>query len=67
VGVAGGGRTWWAHVGAGFALPARSQETGWLRGVRLPSHRQVMRLVAVEAEGERVLGEYTFNHSAWVG
>lgn len=30
----------------------------------LPSHRQTMRLVAVGADGERVLGDYTFNHSA---
>ena len=29
----------------------------------LPAHRRVMKLVAVGAEGERVLGEYTFNHS----
>ena len=29
----------------------------------LPAHRQVMRLVAVGADGERVLGEYTFDHS----
>ncbi len=29
----------------------------------LPAHRQVWRLVAVGAEGERVIGEYTFNHS----
>ena len=29
----------------------------------LPACRYVMRLVAVEAKGERVLGEYTFNHS----
>lgn len=29
----------------------------------LPAHRQVVRVVAVEADGERVLGEYTFNHS----
>lgn len=29
----------------------------------LPAHRQVLRLVAVGADGERVLGEYTFNHS----
>jgi hypothetical protein len=29
----------------------------------LPAHRQVVRLLAVGAEGERVLGEYTFNHS----
>lgn len=29
----------------------------------LPAHRQVIRLVAVGAEGERLLGEYTFNHS----
>ena len=31
----------------------------------LPAHRRVMRLVAVGADGERVLGEYTFNHSPW--
>lgn len=30
----------------------------------LPAHREVVRLVAVEAGEERVLGEYTFNHSA---
>jgi hypothetical protein len=29
----------------------------------LSAHRQVVRLLAVSAEGERVLGEYTFNHS----
>ena len=29
----------------------------------LPAHRQVMRLVAVGTDGERVLGEYTFNHT----
>ena len=29
----------------------------------LPAHRQVVRLLAVGAGGERVLGEYTFNHS----
>jgi hypothetical protein len=29
----------------------------------LPAHRQVMRLVAVGADGDRLLGEYTFNHS----
>lgn len=29
----------------------------------LPAHRQVLRLVAIGADGERVLGEYTFNHS----
>ncbi len=29
----------------------------------LPAHREVVRLVAVEAGEERVLGEYTFNHS----
>jgi hypothetical protein len=30
----------------------------------LPSHRRVMRLVAVGPGEERVLGEYTFNHTA---
>ena len=29
----------------------------------LPAHLQRMRLVAVDANGERVLGDYTFNHS----
>lgn len=29
----------------------------------MPAHRQVLRLVAVGEDGERVLGEYTFNHS----
>ena len=29
----------------------------------LPAHLQTMRLVAVEASGERILGEYTFNHA----
>jgi hypothetical protein len=29
----------------------------------MPAYRNVMRLVAVEAGGERVLGEYTFHHS----
>ena len=28
-----------------------------------PAHRQVVRLVAVEGDGDRLLGEYTFNHS----
>ena len=36
-----------------------------LRG--MPAHRQVVRLVAVEAGGDRVLGEYTFNHSPHQG
>ena len=30
----------------------------------LPSHRDIVRILAVGADGERVLGEYTFNHSA---
>ena len=29
---------------------------------RRPAHRQVVRLVAVEQGGERMVGEYTFNH-----
>jgi anti-sigma factor RsiW len=29
----------------------------------LPAHREVVRLMAVDAGGERLLGEYTFNHS----
>jgi hypothetical protein len=29
----------------------------------LPAHRQVMRLVSVEEGGDRVLGDYTFDHS----
>lgn len=31
-----------------------------------PAHREVARLVAVEAGGDRVLGEYTFNHKPHV-
>ncbi|HYC36277.1 MAG TPA: hypothetical protein VEC19_07630 [Usitatibacter sp.] len=30
---------------------------------RMPAHRQVMRLVAVDEASERVLGTYTFNHT----
>lgn len=30
----------------------------------LPSHSQRVRLVAVDESGERVIGDYTFNHSA---
>ena len=29
----------------------------------MPAHRQMCRLVSVEPNGDRVLGEYTFNHS----
>jgi hypothetical protein len=31
----------------------------------LPAHREVVRLMAIEEGGERVLGEYTFNHSQY--
>ena len=31
----------------------------------LPAHVQRMRLLAVDPQGERVLGEYTFDHSPW--
>lgn len=37
----------------------------WLRS--LSTYRDVVRLVAVEDDGERVLGDYTFDHSAWPG
>ena len=30
-----------------------------------PAHVERMRLVAVEPEGDRLLGEYTFDHSPW--
>jgi hypothetical protein len=30
-----------------------------------PASVEIMRLVSVEARGERLLGEYTFNHSPW--
>ncbi|HXR55673.1 MAG TPA: hypothetical protein VN858_02660 [Casimicrobiaceae bacterium] len=30
----------------------------------MPSHRQRVRLVAVDEAGERVIGDYTFNHTA---
>jgi hypothetical protein len=33
----------------------------------MPAHVQRMRLLAVEEEGERVLGEYTFHHTPWPG
>lgn len=33
----------------------------------LPAHVQRMRLLAVEPQGERVLGEYTFHHTPWPG
>ena len=29
----------------------------------MPAQREVMRLIAIEAGGERLLGEYTFNHT----
>jgi hypothetical protein len=32
---------------------------------RRPAHQARMRLVAVSGSGERVLGEYVFNHSPW--
>jgi hypothetical protein len=32
-----------------------------------PAHVQRMRLLAVELGGERVLGEYTFDHTPWPG
>ena len=32
-----------------------------------PVHVERMRLVAVEPEGERLLGEYTFDHTPWPG
>ena len=31
----------------------------------LPAHREVVRLMAVEEGGDRLLGEYTFNHSQY--
>jgi hypothetical protein len=37
----------------------------WLRS--LPAHVQKVRLLAVEPQGERLLGEYTFHHSPWSG
>jgi len=30
----------------------------------MPSHRQRYRLVAIDADGERLIGDYTFNHTA---
>jgi hypothetical protein len=32
-----------------------------------PAHVQRLRLVAVGAKGERLIGEYTFNHTPWPG
>ncbi len=34
---------------------------------RLPAHVQWLRLLAVDPQGERVLGEYTFHHTPWPG
>jgi len=31
----------------------------------MPSHQHRVRLVAVDAGGERVVGDYTFNHTAF--
>jgi hypothetical protein len=33
----------------------------------MPASVERMRLVSVEPQGERLLGEYTFNHSPWSG
>jgi hypothetical protein len=33
----------------------------------MPVHVQRMRLLAVDPDGERVLGEYTFHHTPWPG
>ena len=33
----------------------------------MPAYRRVVRLVAVDAGGERLVGEYTFNHSPHPG
>jgi len=33
----------------------------------MPAHVQRMRLLAVDLQGERVLGEYTFDHTPWPG
>jgi hypothetical protein len=30
----------------------------------MPSHRRRFRLVAIDESGERVIGDYTFNHTA---
>jgi hypothetical protein len=34
---------------------------------KMPAHVQRMRLLAVDPQGERVLGEYTFDHTPWPG
>jgi len=33
----------------------------------MPAHVQRLRLLAVDQQGERVLGEYTFHHTPWPG
>jgi hypothetical protein len=30
----------------------------------MPSHRRRFRLLAIDENGERVIGDYTFNHTA---
>ena len=32
---------------------------------QLPAHRRHVRVLAVDADGERAIGEYTLNHSPW--
>jgi len=32
-----------------------------------PAHVPLLRLVAVTVKGERLIGEYTFNHTPWPG
>jgi hypothetical protein len=34
---------------------------------KMPAHVQRMRLLAVDPQGERPLGEYTFHHTPWPG
>ncbi len=38
--------------------------TNLTRMRRLPSHQHIVRLVAVEKETDRLIGQYTFNHTA---
>ena len=33
----------------------------------LPAHVQRLRLLAVDPQGERLLGEYAFHHTPWPG
>ena len=48
-----------------MAKAQRSPPVDMLRA--MPASVERMRLIAVEPQGERLLGEYTFDHTPWPG